>query len=141
LFFFSVSVVSIKRKQGRKSWRHLKRVKIGLYCIFFPCRRLRAHLQNPATKCGLPIGYSIPLTNREVAFRQLHLSHCQNSIASFIPSNWKKSCQKLDTNSFVLYKESFRSPSSKTRCYWKLCCRSQDLFPLESSWNMATLII
>jgi hypothetical protein len=29
--FFSVSVVSIKRKRGRKSWRHLKTVKIGLY--------------------------------------------------------------------------------------------------------------
>jgi hypothetical protein len=29
------------------------------YSLFFPGRRVRAHLQNPATKCDFPIGYFI----------------------------------------------------------------------------------
>jgi ribosomal protein S26 len=36
-FVFSVSVVSIERNRERKSWRHFKRVKIGVYaqCAIF----------------------------------------------------------------------------------------------------------
>jgi hypothetical protein len=37
--------------------------------IFFLVGGCACHLQNPAMKCDLPIGYFIPLTNREVAFR------------------------------------------------------------------------
>jgi hypothetical protein len=33
--------------------------------IFFPGRRVRAHLQNPATKCDFPIGYFIFLLTLE----------------------------------------------------------------------------
>jgi hypothetical protein len=35
------------------------------YSLFFPGRRVRAHLQNPATKCGFPIGYFIFLLTLE----------------------------------------------------------------------------
>jgi hypothetical protein len=35
------------------------------YSIFFPGRRVRAHLQNPATKCDFPIGYFIFLLTLE----------------------------------------------------------------------------
>jgi hypothetical protein len=32
---------------------------LNVYSLFFPGRRVRAHLQNPATKCDFPIGYFI----------------------------------------------------------------------------------
>jgi hypothetical protein len=35
------------------------------YSLFFPGRRVRAHLQNPATKCDFPIGYFIFLLTLE----------------------------------------------------------------------------
>jgi hypothetical protein len=35
------------------------------YNLFFPGRRVRAHLQNPATKCDFPIGYFIFLLTLE----------------------------------------------------------------------------
>jgi hypothetical protein len=41
-------------------------VDIVYFFLVGGCAR---HLQNPVTTCDLPIGYSIPLTNREVAFR------------------------------------------------------------------------
>jgi hypothetical protein len=36
-----------------------------VYSLFFPGRRVRAHLQNPATKCDFPIGYFIFLLTLE----------------------------------------------------------------------------
>jgi hypothetical protein len=39
--------------------------KIRHYSLFFPGRRVRAHLQNPATKCDFPIGYFIFLLTLE----------------------------------------------------------------------------
>jgi hypothetical protein len=44
------------------------RTRIGMvlsYSLFFPGRRVRAHLQNPATKCDFPIGYFIFLLTLE----------------------------------------------------------------------------
>jgi hypothetical protein len=41
------------------------RMKILYYSLFFPGRRVRAHLQNPATKCDFPIGYFIFLLTLE----------------------------------------------------------------------------
>jgi hypothetical protein len=38
---------------------------IFAYSLFFPGRRVRAHLQNPATKCDFPIGYFIFLLTLE----------------------------------------------------------------------------
>jgi hypothetical protein len=38
---------------------------IRYYSLFFPGRRVRAHLQNPATKCDFPIGYFIFLLTLE----------------------------------------------------------------------------
>jgi hypothetical protein len=35
------------------------------YSLFFPGRRVRAHLQNTATKCDFPIGYFIFLLTLE----------------------------------------------------------------------------
>jgi hypothetical protein len=35
------------------------------YSLFFPGRRVRAHLQNPETKCLFPIGYFIFLLTLE----------------------------------------------------------------------------
>jgi hypothetical protein len=58
-------------------YKHLNDEKTDMILVYVPivyfflvggCAR---HLQNPATKCDVPIGYSIPLTNREVAFRCL----------------------------------------------------------------------
>jgi hypothetical protein len=37
-----------------------------LYSLFFPGRRVRAHLQNPATKCDFPIGYFFSTYTREM---------------------------------------------------------------------------
>jgi hypothetical protein len=38
---------------------------VSSYSLFFPGRRVRAHLQNPATKCDFPIGYFIFLLTLE----------------------------------------------------------------------------
>jgi hypothetical protein len=38
---------------------------IYIYSLFFPGRRVRAHLQNPAMKCDFPIGYFIFLLTLE----------------------------------------------------------------------------
>jgi hypothetical protein len=38
---------------------------VSSYSLFFPDRRVRAHLQNPATKCDFPIGYFIFLLTLE----------------------------------------------------------------------------
>jgi hypothetical protein len=57
LFFRKKKMYVIKNCQNFNS--------ILNYSLFFPGRRVRAHLQNPATKCDFPIGYFIFLLTLE----------------------------------------------------------------------------
>jgi hypothetical protein len=57
-------------RRPTRHWETLSFIKLTLhykmhYSLFFPGRRVRAHLQNPATKCDFPIGYFIFLLTLE----------------------------------------------------------------------------
>jgi hypothetical protein len=62
--------VSVCQTEGFQAvWRFLRLFRnlqiMTHYSLFFPGRRVRAHLQNPATKCDFPIGYFIFLLTLE----------------------------------------------------------------------------
>jgi hypothetical protein len=54
-----ITLMKKKLKRIQKTEIKVNEAQEINYSLFFPGRRVRAHLQNPATKCDFPIGYFI----------------------------------------------------------------------------------
>jgi hypothetical protein len=84
---------------------------------FFLVGGCARHLRNPATKCDLPIGYFIPLTNREVAFlcriskmarasayqEKIDFSHATGRNQYYIRRNFATSTNKFFVSKFLRF--------------------------------------